>query len=311
MIDRLYFASRTRLPLGEMTMDSRRFTRATARLLLVTGALLLTSPAPAPAGSEEPLPRLSLEQAVEIALRQNPDVLRARQVLAKLDGQIEVVKSAVYPQVGLEADYFRSHNESIFDLGGSSADAGPYNNYAIRGTVNQLLFSWGKASTAIEISKDSRQRAEDDLSSTIRAVKLQVYEAFYSLLLDQRLVDVAEQRLEQRRRQLGVAEKKFEAGVVNEFEVVRARVDVASAEPSVIRSKNRVRQDISRINNLLARDQRTPLDTVGELTYEPINGPTLEQVVERAVAQRPELKSLRTSREAVDIVPGVTRLLLS
>ncbi len=274
----------------------------------VAAVLLLLAAIPSWSQTGDTAPQLTLEEAVQISLRQNHDVLRARESLSRLDGQIEVVKSDVLPQVNLEADYFRSYDESILD-----SDLGDFFSpeqqdiYGIRGTLNQLLFSWGKASTAIQISQDNRQRAGDDLASTIRRVKLQVYEAFYALLLDQRLVEVAEQRLAQRRRQLDVAEKKFTAGVVNEFEVVRARVDVANAEPPVIRARNQVRQDISALNNLMSRDQRTPLDAVGELAYEPLDDPTLEQVVERAVAQRPELKSLRTSRTIAEKVLKIAR----
>jgi HAE1 family hydrophobic/amphiphilic exporter-1 len=276
--------------------------------LLLVSLLSLAAAVPSRSQVQDPTDRVTLEQAVQVALRQNHDVLRARQALARLDGQIEVVTSDVYPQVGLEADYFHSYDESILDTDfGDFVAPEHLDTYGIRGTLNQLLFSWGKASTAIEISRDSRQRAEDDLSGTVRRVKLQVHEAFYALLLDQRLVEVARLRLEQRRRQLAVAQKKFAAGVVNEFEVVRARVDVANAEPPVIRTENQVRQDISRLNNLLARGQRAPLAAAGELAYEPLDDLTREQVVERAVSRRPELKSLRTSKAIAEKALKIAR----
>ncbi|MDF1553888.1 MAG: TolC family protein [Deferrisomatales bacterium] len=289
-------------------MGFRHGTRAAACLPWVIGALLLTAFAPAPAGSEDPPPRLSLEQAVELALDQNHDVRRARENLARVEGQIQEAKSEVFPQVDLEADYFRSYDESIrdSDFGGLISPEAS-GSYGVRASVRQLLFSWGKVSTAIEIAKDGRRRSNQELASTVRAVKLQVHETFYRLLLDQRLVAVAEERLAQRRRQLAVAEKKFGAGVVNEFEVIRARVDLANAEPPVIRSRNQVRQSVSRLNNLMSRDQRTPFAADGELLYQPLGALTLEQVVERAVVRRPELESLRVSREIAEKAVTIAR----
>ena len=284
------------------------YARVAAPLQWVMGALLLTALAPALAGSTEPPPRLSLEQAVELALDQNHDVLRARENLARVEGQIQEVKSVIYPQVDLEADYFRSYDESLRDTDfGAFISPGATDSYGVRTSVRQLLFSWGKVSTAIEIAKDGRRRSGQDLAGTEREVKLRVHEAFYRLLLDQRLVAVAEERLAQRRRQLEVAEKKFAAGVVNEFEVIRARVDLANADPPVIRSRNRVRQAVSRLNNLMSRDQRTPFEADGELLYQPLEAPTLEQVVERAVVRRPELRSLRVSREIAEKAVKIAR----
>ena len=275
--------------------------------LLLLGTLLALGP-PAAAQNKEVPVRLSLGEAVAIALEQNHDVRRAREGLERVEGQIEEVRAVVYPQVDLEADYFRSYDESILDSDfGAFISPGAQNRFGVRTKVRQLLFSWGKASTAIEIAEDARRLTGQDLAGTVRDVKLRVHETFYRLLLDQRLVTVAEERLAQRRRQLEVAEKKFDAGVVNEFEVIRARVDVANAEPPVIRARNRVRQATTRLNNLMSRNQRTPLEATGELGFEPLDVPPLEQVVERAVARRPELESLRVSREIAEKAVKIAR----
>ena len=268
--------------------------------LLVAACLLWSAPA-ARAETAASGPGLSLAQAVEIALRQNHNLLLAREQLARVDGQIQEVGSVIYPQVGLSADAFRAYDESIRDSAfGALAAPEAVNRYGVRASLRQLLFSWGKASTAIAIAQDGQRLTREDLDTAVRGVTLQVHEAFYRLLLAQRLVDVAEERQAQRRRQLEVAEKRLAAGVVNEFEVLRAEVDLANAAPPAIRAKNQVRQAVSQLNNLLARDQNTPLETSEELRYQPLEGLTLALVVERAVTQRPELQSLRVAREIAE-----------
>lgn len=279
-------------------MISRSCTLRTA--LLCAAALLWSGPG-AQAETAEFDPSLSLDQAVEIALRQNHDVLRAREQLTLMDGRIQEARSEVYPQVELSADLFRTYDESIRDSDfGAFVSPEAANRYGVRASARQLLFSWGKVSTAIEIARDSQRLSREELATAVRGVTLQVHEAFYGLLLAQRLVGVATERQAQRQRQFEVAEKRFAAGVVNEFEVLRARVDLANAAPPAIRAKNQVRQAIAQLNNLLARDQNTPLETSEELRYQPLEGLTLGQVVERAVAQRPELQSLRVSREIAE-----------
>ncbi|GAB4273631.1 MAG: hypothetical protein Kow0092_28960 [Deferrisomatales bacterium] len=264
------------------------------RLLLL--AVCFVAVAAAPAGAQGPT-RLTLTAALEEALAHNFDVLRAQEKLAQLEGRVQEVKSRVYPQLGLESSYRRVYDESILDTleGFIPPEVRP--NYSLRATANQLLFSWGKVSTAIEIARDSLTQGELELDSARRQVKLDVHEAFYDLLLARRLVEVAEQTLAQRERQLDVARKRFEAGVVNEFEVIRARVDVANATTPVIQARNRVRQARDRLNNLLARPQGSPLEPEGRLEYRPLEALTLDEVVDRAVRRRPELSALRVGRE--------------
>ncbi len=261
-------------------------------------ALVLALSAPSTA-QEEPL--LSLDQAVALALARNHQVLRARERLLRQEGQIQEVKSQAYPQVGLESTYRRSYDESIRDSGISSLVSPEVtDNYALRTTLRQLVFSWGKVSAGIQAAEAALRQSRDELGSTERSVKIQVHDAFYELLLSQRLVEVAEERMAQRERVLDVAEKRFDAGVVNEFEVIRARVDVANARTPIIQSRNRVRQAKARLNNLLAREQADPLEAQGALEHVPLGPLSLEEVVERAVARRPELAALRAAREIAE-----------
>jgi len=264
--------------------------------LFLACALALALPAPAQEAG-----RMTVDQAVAAALRDNYDVLRAQERLNRQVGQIQEVKSQVYPQVGLETSYRRSYDESALDSDFATlAQPEVTDNYALRTTLRQLVFSWGKVSAAVEIARASLDQGREDLAGTERTVKFTVHEAFYELLLSKRLVEVAEERQTQRERVLDVAQKRFEAGVVNEFEVIRARVDVANSRTPVIQTRNRVLQAKARLNNLLARDQAAPLEPEGTLEHVPLGELTLEQVVARAVAQRPELAALRIGRDIAE-----------
>ena len=244
--------------------------------------------------------RLSVEQCVATSLERNRDVLRSRERLSKLDGQIEEVKSQVYPRIGVAAGYRRSYDESTRVSFGGVVARGETDSYTVATTLSQLLFSWGKASTAVEIAQVSRIQAEYDLGAVERDVKLKVHEAFYRLLLAQRLVEVAAETLSQREYHLDVATKRYEAGVVNEFEVIRARVDVANARSPLIRARNQVLQAEAGLNNLLARDQRAPIEVAGQLEYVALVGLTLEEIIQRALSRRPELASLGAARDIAE-----------
>ncbi|WP_025322411.1 TolC family protein [Deferrisoma camini] len=254
----------------------------------------------APVRAQEPAQtplRLDLPAAVSMAMERNHEVLRARERIRQLEGRITEVKSQAYPRLGLEAAYRRSYDESFLDLFDGFIPPEEVDFYSLKGTLDQILFSWGRVSTAIEIARVAREQARWQQEAVERDVKLRVHEAFYDLLLARRLVEVAEETLAQKKRHLDVARKRFQAGVVNEFEVVRARVAVANARPPVIQARNRVRQAVAKLNNLLARPQDAPLEPQGELDQPPLPVRDLSAVIERAWERRPELQALVQARD--------------
>lgn len=242
---------------------------------------------------------LTLAEAVAEARAKNHDVLRAREASAQRQGQIREVKSRVYPQLGAEGSYGRGYDESIRDSFPGSSPAAR-DSWGLKATVSQLVFSWGKVATAIEMAEASLGQADRERAATERRVALAVHEAFYGTLLAQRLVTVAAERLAQRERHLDVAQKRYDAGVVNEFEVIRARADVANARTPLIQAQNRVRQAEARLNHLLARAPDAPVAVEGELAHHPLAPVTLEALVARAVERRPELAALRIAREVAE-----------
>jgi outer membrane protein TolC len=263
--------------------------------ILAALALLATLPADA-----QPVERITVGEAVTEALEKNYQVLRSREQLSRLRGQVTEVRSQRFPQVELQSSYLRRYDETILDRLDGFISPEPTNDYSVRASLDQLLFSWWRVVNSIDIAVASLSRGDREVASTEREVKLRVHEAFYSLLLANRLVEVASETLAQRERQLDVAQKRFEAGVVNEFEVIRARVDVANAQPRVVQTQNAVRQAQARLNNLLSRDQSAPIEPEGQLEYVPLETLSLEEVTARAIERRPELAALRVNQQIAE-----------
>lgn len=237
---------------------------------------------------------LSLDEAVEIGLAQHYSILGAREELVRLEGQIEEVRSTVLPQVGLEASISSSYDESS-NIPGQRAKQRDF--YQAKLTGSQLLYSWGKATSAIEAAKIERQRSGKEMAATELGVKLAIHESFYDLMLAHKLLEVSQRQVKQREEHLEVARKRFEAGVATEFEVIRSRAQLANAQLPLIEANNRIRQAEAMLNQLLGRSQGTPIAPAGELGgAAPTKETTLDELVNRAVANRPELQALKLAR---------------
>jgi HAE1 family hydrophobic/amphiphilic exporter-1 len=92
----------------------------------------------------------------------------------------------------------------------------------------------------------------DDRTRTARGrVARDVTAVFHDVLLARELHAISVKNLEQKERHRGEAEKRFEAGVATDYDVLAARVGVEDALPPVIRGVNAVREARENLRFLL------------------------------------------------------------
>lgn len=224
---------------------------------------------------------LTLEECVSLAVQHNPLVLSALQQYQASLARVRQAKALPQPSLDYDSDL----QPNIFDfkdqaetyLGGSWSLEFP-GKRSLRGKI---------------ATKES-----DELMQEIELLKLdivfQVKQAFYSLLLAQEKLRYAEQDLELAQDFLSKAEVKFDAGDVAKVEVLRARVEAAKAANEVRVAGNEVRLIKAMLNFLLARKKYAPLEIKGELKKAPISL-ELENLIQRALAFRPEIKRINLS----------------
>src|SRR5688572_14921933 len=83
---------------------------------------------------------LPLERAVEIALRQNPDILRAIQEIERTRGQIIEVRAQALPQITLTGNYDQQ-DRRLLETGGSGGSSsggggGDFNQFGSGSTAD-------------------------------------------------------------------------------------------------------------------------------------------------------------------------------
>jgi outer membrane protein TolC len=117
------------------------------------------------------------------------------------------------------------------------------------------------------------------------------------LLAEQQIV-VQEASVNLLTKELEDQNRRFTAGTVPRFNVLRAEVELANARPRLIRARNSFRSSKDALINLLGyilppeNWQNVPLNLAGHLEAEPLEV-DLPAAVNQALAQRPELTALR------------------
>lgn len=207
---------------------------------------------------------LTLEQALEIALSENPTVQVA-------DKTIEVKKYAkkgtyasLWPEISASATYQRYIKKQTFHIMGKTMEVGTANNYsgglsAAMPVVNAQLWKSLKLS-----AMDVELAVEQARSSRIDMVE-QVSKAFYQVLLAKDSYDVYKRVYDNAVENHKIVENRYKVGQVSEYDYIRSQVSVANAEPNVFNAENSIVLALWQLKALLGMDLNVDVDCAGRL----------------------------------------------
>jgi outer membrane protein TolC len=272
----------------------------------IAASLIMSSVWPVRAASTNMAPEsLKLQDCINLALEQNPAILKAKEEIRRNQGVVIEVRAQAIPQVTASGSYeaIDSHAIDQFPFSasaGTNAVSSLFKNQEQPWTaviqVSQLVYAGGRVSAALRAAKLSDQIAALGFQSAVADTILDVRKDFYQILLDVELVDVREQSVKLLEDQLRDARSRFDAGTVPRFNVLRAEVELENARPPLIRAQNDLRLDKEALVKLLAIDSSnrtnsfTAINFEGKLVYEH-RGWELPTALEQALQHRPELLS--------------------
>ncbi|MBI4713448.1 MAG: TolC family protein, partial [Planctomycetes bacterium] len=136
---------------------------------------------------------LTIDKAVEIALRYHPSVIQSQQRLLSARASFNSTRGSYLPQVDLSASSRLGTN----NLSVSSANNDPSRSDSAGVSINQLFYDFGKTPASIRQSYQNLLAAESNYQSTINNMLYKVKEAYYDLIKQVALVRVAEETVRQ------------------------------------------------------------------------------------------------------------------
>ncbi len=261
------------------------------RLLIAAAALALASPpalrAQAGHGGPADLPSpLDLRGAIGYALDHNFTILQARETIRLQEGVIVQVRGQQIPNVSAQGQYQRNE-ASISQLYPPSSSL-----WSVELKATQNLFAGGGIESTIKNARLARDAAAFDLQTTIDTALLDVRTRFYSVILAREKIRVEEENVKLYQHQLEDTKNQFESGTVSNFEVLRAKVFLANAQPDLISARNSYRIAMEQLRQSMGAPGMAAFPevagdlTVTTATFDP------DAAIESAHAHRPELAKL-------------------
>jgi outer membrane protein len=229
---------------------------------------------------------LELRSALGYALDHNFTILQARETIRLQEGVIVQVRALEIPNVSAQGQYQRNE-PSISQL------YPPANSlWSVELKATQNLFAGGGIQSAIKNARLAREAAGFDLQTTIDTALLDVRTRFYSVILAREKIRVEEENVRLYQHQLEDTKNQFESGTVSNFEVLRAKVFLANAQPALISARNSYRIATEQLRQSMGAPGMAAFpEVVGDLSVVTANFDP-DAAIESAHEHRPELAKL-------------------
>ena len=252
---------------------------------------------------------LTLDQAIDLALRNNPGLKAADAQVEAADAGVLRSASGFLPKVTVSETWSKTDsplmafgtklNQEIV----SPADfdpavmnhPDPISNYNTRLAVVQPVWNGGKeyvgrtqATLAKDASIQDRERARQE-------TVFNVIKAYYGVLLAKEYHKVAVQSLETTAATVKLAEARYQAGAVLQSDLLRARVQLAEVQEMESRSRNSVQLAIAGLNFAMGVPQSTEHEISGSLSTQDTQA-GMQTMLDEAAVKRPDLMSMELNR---------------
>ncbi len=241
---------------------------------------------------------ISLTDCLHIALQQNGTILKAKSDLEASHGVVVQTKAIAKPKAQLTGQFQAIDENSIDTPSQSSFSFGTDKSWNAGIQLVQSIYEGGRIKSALRTARLTQEQALLEYQTVVVDTLLAVRVAYYDVLLAGQQIVVREASVNLLGRELDDQQRRFDAGTVPRFNVLRAEVAVANARPALIRTRNAHRIAKNKLANLLGYNlpreiwEDIPLQLTDRLDAVPY-AVELPAAIAQALERRPELGALR------------------
>ena len=249
---------------------------------------------------------LNLEEAVNYGLEHNPEIEQLTIDYKKSEIKIGDAISAYYPSLSINGYFAYLSDIPVFEFDGMPVPMGQHRNYGVSLSLQQVIFAWGKLYDYYKIAEIQSEIVELTLKRKQQEVRYAITDAFYGLLILEQLVKLTSESLSQLRRHEKAVEKRYRAGLVPHFELLRSQVQVANLKQQVIETENGLNLAKEGFKMLMGMELDVELEIFGALTViEEVY--IVDKLIDEALENRFEIKNIRNLERIADRARSIAR----
>jgi len=285
----------TRIPANLPSRLARVITRGVRdlKVLAVAAAIAGLSASYARAAALD----LTLDGAVQTALRNNATVVTAEETRLIYKEKIKEYWGSVYPQLSASGQYTRNIEAPAFFIGGTKIKSGLRNAYTGSLDLNQVLWAGGKVYTGIRMANMYANDSDEQLKTAKNGITKAVKQMYYEVLLSSSLASIQRESLDLASQHLVTIEAQYKQGIASDLSVLRQKVEVSNTEPALTEALNLYDEGLIELKNLLGLDPETDITLADSLACAK-NGPgEIAELYKTALMNRPEYRDAKLQRD--------------
>ncbi|OGU67100.1 MAG: hypothetical protein A3C56_01585 [Ignavibacteria bacterium RIFCSPHIGHO2_02_FULL_56_12] len=235
--------------------------------------------APAIFAQQPSVRRLTIEEAVRVAMQKNSDLQSAHFEVDRADARVQEAWGYAMPSVSLSGRYTRTLKQPVFFIQVSDSTGtsrlqqlriGSNHAFDAGLTASQILFNGtvfvgvGAASIYSEAARDMFRSKELE---TVTSVK----KSFYQALLAAEARDLMRSSLKNAEDNLRNVKLLRGQGILSEYDELRAIVAVDNLRPSVIQAETNATLAVDGLKTVVGLDASEPIEIIGSMEYIPVD----------------------------------------
>jgi outer membrane protein len=243
---------------------------------------------------------LSLKDAINIALEHNYAIRKGKHDLEAAHGVAVQTRAIALPRLRANGDYFATDQTEDFPNPPGFPDVSfdADQRWAASLRLVQSIYEGGRITSGWRAARLTTEQALLQYQTVIAEALLAVRTAYYDVLLGRQQITVQEASIALLEKELQDTRRRFEAGTVPQFNVLRAEVELANAQPRLIRARNSYRIAKNTLIHQVGHEIPTnmwdniPLELSDRLEAEPFEI-ELPAALGQAIQSRPEIAALQ------------------
>jgi outer membrane protein, heavy metal efflux system len=237
--------------------------------------------------------QITLEQAIELALKNSPAIKAARTQIEQNQAQEITANFRPNPVLSFDSQFI-----PVFTADFSADTLSNLQQFDIG--VGYLFERGHKRQNRLQAAKDQTAVTTATVADTERALIFNVSQQFINVLLANSTLQFALEDLNSFQETVNISDERYRAGDISEgdnlkikLQLLQFQTDVSSARVAKVQALGSLRQLVGYVN--LPHDY----DCAGDLDYKPLTA-SLPDLQVKALAERPDLKAAQIGIKAAN-----------
>ena len=274
-----------------------------------------TEPSEVEVGAQKPI---TLEQAIELSLKNNKEIEEARLQLEQAEAALREQKAELYPTFSLTSDLDYGGNDVIidgvtdeqiqefadntglpFELAAERIEENDSDTFVFdnRLVINYDIFTSGRRGASIRTAEKQLDISKLNLETVVEEARFETARDYYNLQNTDAQVEIQKAAVEDATQTLKDARLRERAGLGTKFDVLTAEAELADANQALTTA--RANQLISRrqLAETLSVSHSTALSTADAIEKAGVWNLELPETIVQAFKNRAELERFILERE--------------